>query len=84
MLAFLSVKTHPKKKAIPNPTRASKDSQGKGVLSVEALRQRLEWVRGRKYKTTFNAFGSALNEKKVPPRKVIGNNTKLLKVAISS
>ena len=35
------------------------------------------------YKTTFSASGSWFNEKKVPLRKVIGNNTKLLKVLIS-
>lgn len=75
---------HPSEKASKKPTKAEKDSHGKGWPSAAALKQMLEWVSGSAYKPIFNAKGTWFTEKKVPPRNVIGSNIRLLKVAMSS
>ena len=70
------------KKAKPKPSKATKDSQGKGCARAAARRHSLACVRGRAYNTALAASGIWLNAKKVPHRKVIGKMTKLLKVFI--
>jgi hypothetical protein len=47
MLALFKTIWHPAEKAAQNPTMIIKDAQGKGWPRTAALRQRLEWVRGK-------------------------------------
>ena len=74
---------HPAKKAEPKPTRASKDSQGKGCPKAAARRLSLECVRGSTYNAAFTGSGNRFSEKNVPLRNVMGRINRVLKVPMS-
>jgi hypothetical protein len=83
-LIFLKTIMLPIKKAIMKHTMVRRENHGTGCPKEAARRHRLEWVSGSAYKAIFSPVGTRFTEKKVPPRKVIGSNMKLLKVAMSS